>query len=384
MSESASAPARLEIHRRILDLVRSGRAGTRSELAALLPASPSTVSLRTRELIDSGVLVDEGALPSQGGRPSRRLVLASSQRSLIGADLGTRHARIAIAKADGAPIDRRHITIDSSHGPEDVLDLLFAAFDGLLEAHPEVGSPSAICLGLPAPIDHEKGWVDSGSRVKGWHRFPVADRVIARYGVPVRIENDADLMALGEHLAHPGLRHSITVKAGGAIGVGVVVDSRLHRGASGAAGDISHVRMPAFGDLPCACGKNGCLDTVVSGRALEGQWSRISGSPRPLRDLLDCAIDGEAEALELLRLAGARLGEALSAVAGFLNPEAIFVGGALSTSEAFLAAIRAALYANCHPLITRSLLIEAASTGQDSGLFGALAIARSAAEGAPL
>lgn len=376
MDAAPHNPVRLEIHRRILDLIRSGRAHTRSDLVALLPASPSTVSLRTHELIAAGKLIDEGSLPSRGGRPSRRLALAHAQRALLVADLGTRHARMTIAQAGSVPTDTRHITIDSSYGPQDVLDLLYAAFDGLIEAHPELGSPTAICIGLPAPIDHDKGWVDSGSRLKGWHHFPIVKCFSARYGVPVRLENDADLMALGEHLAHPGLRHSVTVKAGGSIGCGVVINSQLHHGATGAAGDISHVRMLGFGNLPCACGKFGCLDTVVSGRALEKLWSEVVGEKTSLNGLLQASVDGNAEAIDLLRVAGSRLGEAMSSIAGLLNPEAVFLGGALSTSEIFLAAIRAALYANCHPLITRNLIIEATSTGQDAGLYGALALAR--------
>ncbi|WP_115727710.1 ROK family protein [Actinomyces culturomici] len=377
MEDPLTPQRTLEIHRRILDLVRSGRASTRNDLVELLPASPSTVSLRTRELIDSGELVDSGAAPSTGGRPSHVLRPATAETLILGADLGTQHARIGIAKGDGTVLAVRQIVIDATQSPQDVLDLVFSAFDSLLKAQGGACSPAAICIGLPAPIDHAHGWVDTGSRLRGWHHFPVADEVRRRYGSRVAIENDADLMAIGEHRAHPGIAHSITVKAGTSIGVGVIIDSRVHRGATGAAGDISHVRMPAFGNLTCACGKTGCLDTVVSGHALANQWQAIAGESRTFADLLAAAANGDARAIELLRTAGSRLGEALSAIAGLLNPDAIFIGGLLSTSEDFLAAIRAVLYASCHPLITRRLLIEATSTGHDAGLRGALAVAKS-------
>ncbi|MCI7512064.1 ROK family protein [Schaalia hyovaginalis] len=375
MPADATPPPRLEIHRRILDLVRTGRAQTRGDLVALLPASPSIVSLRTRELIDSGELIDIGPVPSGTGRPSRGFALASSERTVLAADLGTHHARLGLAKAHGEIVDFRSLKIDSSIGPQKVLDLLFTTIDEMIADNIDSGSPAAACIGLPAPIDHKNGWVDSGSRLRGWHHFPIADVFSARFGIPVAIENDADIMALGEHLEHPELQHSITVKAGGSIGVGVVIDSRLHRGATGAAGDIVHVRMPAFGNLPCACGKTGCLDTVLSGLALARQWSEAVGRPQDLEDLLNADFNADGAALELLRTAGSRLGEALSVIAGLLNPDAVFIGGRLSTSETFLAAIRAALYANCHPLITRNLVIEATSAGIDAALKGAVASA---------
>ena len=370
---------RLDIHRRILDLVRTGRARTRSDLVALLHASASIVSLRTRELIDSGELIDTGPLSSGTGRPSRGLALASSERTLLAADLGTYHARIGLAKAHGEVIDLRTLKIDSSSGPKTVLDLLCATIEEMIADNINSRMPAAGCIGLPAPIDHKKGWVDSSSRLRGWHHFPIADLFSARLGIPIAIENDADIMALGEHLEHPELQHSITVKAGGSIGVGVVIDSRLHRGATGAAGDIVHVRMPAFGNLPCACGKTGCLDTVLSGLALARQWSQAVGSPQDLEDLLNADFNADSAALDLLRTAGSRLGEALSVIAGLLNPDAVFIGGRLSTSETFLAAIRAALYTNCHPLITKNLLIEATSAGIDAAFKGAVASAASIA-----
>lgn len=364
----------LEIHRRILELIRAGQAATRKELADRLGASASTISLRARELIDAGLLIDEGALDSTGGRPAHSLRLAGSERLILVAELGTSHARLGIAQTDGELIDSRSIGIDVSRGPARVLDALSDAFRSLVDSQPAPRPVGAICVGLPAPIDHSNGSVDMSSRLRGWQRYPIARRLRDAFPVPVLVENDADVIALGEHLAHPGIRHSITVKAGTSVGVGLIIDSRLHRGANGAAGDISHVRMPAFGDLPCACGKSGCLDTVVSGSALARQWSAATGSSQRFHDLLEAASNGEGRAIELLRIAGGRLGEALSAVAGLVNPDAIFIGGLASTSEDFIAAIRASLYSNCHPLITRDLTIDRVSTGADAGIRGAVAL----------
>lgn len=365
----------LEIHRRILELVGSGQATTRKELAQLLPASASSVSVRTGELIAAGYLVDGTSGPSSGGRRPTYLELASDTRTLIAASLGTHHAQVCFARGDESIITSKDLAIDTALGPSVLLKQLMSEIDALVDAHSHMNPPSILCVGLPAPIDKERGCVDSGARLPGWHLFPIVQVLEDHFHIPVLLENDADLLAVGEHSAHPGIRHSITVKAGSALGVGIVISSTLYRGATGAAGDISHVCTPAFGDLPCTCGKNGCLETVVAGHKLAEQWSAITGTEQSVEDLLAAAGDGNTEAGGIVRQAGQRIGVILSGVVSFFNPDAIFIGGLLSTSEIFLAAIRASLYANCHPLITRHLTIEGGALGKDGGIRGAIHLA---------
>ncbi|MDC4233839.1 ROK family protein [Actinomyces sp. B33] len=372
---SIDDPALLDIHRRLLDALERRPSSTRPALARDLGVSTSIVSLRIHELIAAGLVVESGSAPSTGGRPSRTLRLASALSPVLAADLGTRHARLALAEDDGTILDLVDLDIDTSSGPEVLLPSLADRFDAMLTDHGRA-SPGSVCIGLPGPIDPDRGSVDSGARLPGWHGFPVEQFFADRYRAPVAVENDADLLALGEHLAHTGIRSSLSVKAGSALGVGVVIGSRIHRGATGSAGDISHVRITGTGDEPCSCGKTGCLDTVVSGRALGRQWNRLTGGAAGTDDLIASAIDGDALAVRLLRTAGTRLGEALCLVAGFFNPDAVFIGGRLSTVEVFLASVRAALYTGCHPLITRRLIIEAASTGENGGVLGAIARAR--------
>ncbi|WP_022868756.1 ROK family protein [Schaalia vaccimaxillae] len=368
--------ALLDIHDRILNLVKTGEATTRGELMNLLPASASLVSLRTRELIDAGLIFEGITTPSTGGRPSKKLHYARTQLNLIAADLGTRHARIALADGNASIIAECDLQIDTSLGPQLTLDALADAFTQLIDEHSPQTPLGAICIGLPAPIDHAHSWIDSGSRLPGWHHYPVVDHIQKRFNTTVLVENDANLMALGEHLAHSGLVDSVTVKAGSALGTGLIIGSSIHRGASGAAGDIAHVRMSAFGDMACDCGKSGCLETVVSGRALTQQWQQISGSEATYEDLINASLDANPQAVALMRLAGSRLGEALSTVVGFFNPQAVFISGRLSTISPFLAAVRASLYTGCHPLITRTLTIEAATSGAQAGVLGGLHLCR--------
>ena len=118
-----------------------------------------------------------------------------------------------------------------------------ASFDELLLAHGPSGAPlRGVGTGIPGPVDPASGRVVYPSRMPGWNNFPVAEYLDTRYDLPILVENDANLMAVGEARAWPGCDNLMVLKAGSGIGCGVIVNGRLHRG-RGAAGDISHVRV---------------------------------------------------------------------------------------------------------------------------------------------
>lgn len=358
--------------RRILDLVARGEARSRSELAGLLGVAASTVGLRVQALLDAGVLQEAGDGTSRGGRRPRVLQIAGDG-IVLSLDLGGRHARIGRHSLSGALQGTESIAIDLTEGPEATLDRIAVVFDRL-------GTDArihAIGVSLPGPVDIATGSVDQPSRMPGWPGFRVGEHLAARFGAPVAVDNDANLAALGEHRAQFGhIQHSITVKAGTAIGSGVVVDGRIHRGATSAAGDITHTRIDGSGDIPCSCGNTGCLETVASGASLVRQMrERGNDAVRTTSDVLTLARDADPLATSLVRTAGTHLGQALSGVVNFFNPHAVFLTGSMSASEPFIAAVRSRVYEACHPLATQRLRIEAAITGADAILHGAARLA---------
>lgn len=358
--------------RRILDLVARGEARSRSELAGLLGVAASTVGLRVQALLDAGVLQEAGDGTSRGGRRPRVLQIAGDG-IVLSLDLGGRHARIGRHSLSGALQGTESIAIDLTEGPEATLDRIAVVFDRLgIDARIH-----AIGVSLPGPVDIATGSVDQPSRMPGWPGFRVGEHLAARFGAPVAVDNDANLAALGEHRAQFGhTQHSITVKAGTAIGSGVVVDGRIHRGATSAAGDITHTRIDGSGDIPCSCGNTGCLETVASGASLVRQMrERGNDAVRTTSDVLTLARDADPLATSLVRTAGTHLGQALSGVVNFFNPHAVFLTGSMSASEPFIAAVRSRVYEACHPLATQRLRIEAAITGADAILHGAARLA---------
>lgn len=365
---SRGVPALAE---RVLELLASGQATTRTELAQRLDTAPSTISFTVGQLISHGLVTEEGTRSSTGGRPRKVLRLGGADGYAVAADIGGRHARVGVALPGGALTDVSTVPFTTAEGPDEALPALADTLAALADRHGR-HLLRGVGLCLPGPVDVASGVVTLPSRMPGWNRFPVRDWMQRRLGVPVAIENDANCMAVGEHSARTeGHRQSIMVKMGSAIGAGVIADGRLYRGATGAAGEITHARVEAAHDTPCSCGNTGCLETVASGAALVRVLRERGSDVRSIEDVVRLASDADPEATRAVRQAGRYLGMALSANVNFFNPDAVYLGGILSTLEPFVAAVRSQLYEGCHPLVTEHLVIERATLGADAGLAGA-------------
>ena len=373
MSETlAGAQSPRTAHVEVVDLIASGRATSRVAISRALGIAPSTASLRVQELIDAGVVVESGSGTSTGGRRAKALSLAPDGSCVLAIDLGAHHARIALVDTDGAVRTVEEIPIDIASGPTAVLGAVIdaaLAFDG----RPQV---RGIGLALPGPVNVDTGAVTLPSRMPGWKDFAVRDWIAQTYGVAVVVDNDANLMAYGEHIARGSQLHdTVTVKAGTAIGAGMIVQGRIHRGATFAAGDITHVRIDAAGDRPCSCGNHGCLETIASGAGLLTMLRARGVDVETTADVVGLAQRGDPIATTAVRGAGARLGQVLCAVTNFFNPSAIYLGGLLSTVEPFVAAVRSEVYQGSHPLATQHLTIERTLTDSNAALIGAARLA---------
>ncbi|MFI2488893.1 ROK family protein [Promicromonospora kroppenstedtii] len=363
------AAARLE--REILVLVSSGRARSRKEIAESLGIAPSTVSQRVQAMLAAGVLEETGEGASSGGRRPRALRVPGSTGYLGVVDLGGAHARLGILPHGGELTTTTEVALAIGDGPGPVLTRVTAALRELAAAQPDGGRLLGVGICLPGPVDVARRALDSPSRMPGWSGFDVGSWLEDALGVPAVVENDANAMAVGEHFGHARrTRHSVSVKAGTAIGAGILVDDRLYRGAGGAAGDITHTRIPAGGDTPCTCGNRGCLETVASGAALVRLLREQGYDVAATADVLALVRDAEPVATTLTRTAGRHLGAALCTVVNFFNPGAVYLGGALSTLEPFVSAIRSQIYEGAHPLMTRDLVIAPSGLGPDANLVG--------------
>ncbi|MEV5889315.1 ROK family protein [Nonomuraea fuscirosea] len=363
----------------LLRLVATGRAESRAELSRLSGLAASSVSLRVEELIDAGLLAEEGAGTSRGGRRPRRLRLSPGAGVLAVADLGAHHVRLGLLDLSGESLVVEERPCDITEGPRRTLDRIADAFDELLTEHVPPGVPlRGVGTGVPGPVDPATLRVVTPSRMPGWNDFPVAEHLATRYDLPILVENDANLMAAGEARWWPGTENLMVVKAGTGIGCGVIAGGRLHRG-RGAAGDISHVRVRSDSSTVCACGHPDCLEAYASGAALMTALAEAGVTVTRPADIVTLVNDAVPEATSLVRNAGRRMGEVLTVLVNFFNPDVVAVGGSLSAAEPLLTSIRAAVWERCLPLATRDLEIAPARAGRDAALQGAGALLLEAA-----
>ncbi len=355
----------------ILMLIGSGRARSRRELAEALDLSPSTVSQHVQALLTDGHLVEGSAGESSGGRRPRELRLTDRDEYLGAIDLGGGHARIGLVRRCFNDTATTEIPVDLTEGAPAVIEAVAAGLTSLATGPAVDGQLVGAGISLPGPVDVTRRTVESPSRMPGWQGHDIGGLLEQATGVPVVVENDANAMALGEHFARTErVEHSVTVKAGTAIGAGIVVHGSVYHGAGGVAGDITHTRVSAAGETPCSCGNHGCLETVASGAALVRLLREQGYDVTSTADVLDRVRDADPVATTLARTAGRHLGEVMCAVVNFFNPGAVYLGGALATLEPFVSAIRSQLYAGSHPMMTRSLVIEPARLGADATLTG--------------
>lgn len=356
----------------LVRLVATGQAESRAELARLSGLAASSVSLRVEQLIEAGLFAEEGAGASRGGRRPRRLRLAREAGVFLVADLGAHHARLAALDLTGTPRALADLACDISVGPEATLAAVIDSLRALAAEHGLADVPvRGVGIGLPGPVDPATGQVVSPSRMPGWNDFPVREFVDAHAGIPALVENDANLMAVGEHRrSWPDLDNVMVIKLGSGIGCGVIVDGRLHRG-RGAAGDISHVRIRSEATVDCSCGHPDCLEAHASGAALTASLAAQGITAESPAEIVDLVADGVPQATAAVRNAGRLIGDVLTALVNFFNPDALVIGGSLSNAEPLVATIRGAIYERCLPLATRNLEIATSRAGRDVGILGA-------------
>ncbi|MDN3358654.1 ROK family transcriptional regulator [Actinomadura sp. DC4] len=360
---------------RILQMIRSGQVSTRGELQELTGLSRSTLTLRLSQLHAAGYLRSEARRAGAMGRPSGILAFDETGKFILTADLGATHARMAVTDAAGnvGAETTRELPVDE--GPRPVLGVVQKTFRGLLrKAGRDAGDVCGIGVGLPGPVDFATGRVRNPPMMPGWHGHSVRESLAEAFGAPVFVDNDANLMGLGEQrLTYPGVDGLLFVKVGTGIGSGLILQGRPERGVAGGAGDIGHIRMrgPAE-EAPCPCGGSGCLAAYASGGALARRLTAEGIPARTARDVVTLVEAGRSEAIAMVGAAGRLLGEVLATAVALLNPSVLVIGGDVArTHEHLLNGVRTVLYERTVPRATRDLLVATSALGDRAGVEGA-------------
>jgi glucokinase-like ROK family protein len=376
----------------VLDEIRRGRSRSRAEVADRTGLGRSIVAQRVGELVDRGLVAESEPGQSTGGRPPRHLVFRASAGHVLVADLGATSIDVAVTDLAGRILGHYAEPADIAAGPESILGRVEDLF-GELRRTVRGGQDSiwGVGVGVPGPVEFRSGRPISPPIMPGWDGYPVRDRLAERYNAPAWIDNDVNVLALGEWRSGiaEGHDNAVFVKIGTGIGAGIISSGRLHRGAQGSAGDVGHIQASDDATVVCRCGNVGCLEALAGGAAIgrhgeaaarEGRSERMlaaldANGHLTAEDVARAAAFGDPVAVELLQSAGRRVGAMLASIVNFFNPSLIVVGGGVAQSgDQLLAAIRETVYRRSLALATRDLLIQRSSLGLLGGVIGASAM----------
>ncbi|RYI98933.1 MAG: ROK family protein, partial [Actinomycetales bacterium] len=307
----------------LLELVRTGRAVTRSQLRALTGLSRTAVTARVSSLTAGGLLLIGEELASTGGRPPGALVFNKDAGVVLAVAIGRSRSQLAVLDLDGQELSSDSRDHEVGVGPDELLPSIADRFGALLDgvAPPVLG----IGLSLPGTLDPVRGLSIGSPVMSGWDGVELSPYFASVADAPLFVANDADVLARSELLAGAGtLDDALVVKASTGLGLGIIADGHVLSGHLGAAGEIGHTTVDAAGDLPCRCGATGCLETIAGGWALVARMEAESESSGQavdhVRDLVALALQGDSFARGLLRDSGRELGEVLAVAINLLNP----------------------------------------------------------------
>jgi glucokinase-like ROK family protein len=381
------------IQAEIMRYVRAmDRSVARSEMTEALGVSRSKISQEVGRLLEAGLLVEDGLAESEGGRRSSLLRIPRSAGLIAAVDLGATSIDVAVSTLGSELVAHRGEPADVREGPKVVLGWVKKLLAELLE---EQGASRrdvrAIGVGVPGPVEQASGLLRSPPIMPGWDRFPIRDAFAGEYAAPVFVDNDVNVMALGEHWGGvgKGLDNLLFVKIGTGIGGGVIADGRLYRGSQGCAGDIGHICVDPEGPV-CSCGNRGCLEAMAAAPAIalkaercarEGLSPNLSGvlegrGEISAKDVGEAASVGDYHALEIIRESGRLVGRVLATLVSTLNPSLIVIGGGVANiGHSLLAEIRSTVYHRSLPLATRNLPIVLSELDETAGVVGASVLA---------
>ncbi|MFK4759561.1 ROK family transcriptional regulator [Microbacterium sp. ZW T5_45] len=362
----------------LFQLLRDGVPRTRAELAKSSGLARSTVAARVEELMRLGLITPVSDAVSTGGRPPSQFALNPAAKVVIAADIGASHTTVAVTDLAGTVLAERSGRIAVTLGPEAVLSwMVETATELVAEAGLSHDRVAAVGVGVPGPVEHSTGRPAKPPIMPGWDAFDVPGWVQQHLQVPVLVDNDVNISALGERAtAWPAVDHLLFVKVATGIGAGVISDGRLLRGAQGIAGDLGHVRVARGGDVPCHCGNTGCLEALASGPAIARTLTARGIPAKDGDDVVELVKNGNLEAIQAVRQAGRDLGEVLTASVSLLNPSVISIGGAMArVGEHLIAGVREVVYTRSMPLATEHLAIVQSAAAAQAAVRGASILA---------
>ncbi len=333
---------RMDSRYRVFNFIRSAGVVSRSEIAKNLGLSRASISSIVSKLIEMGLVSEVGLGHPHWGRPPTLLSLNPEIGYSLGFEIDISRTNGILADLGGNIAAYKSMPFDVKDGPDAGLKLIQGMADFLL-SHGGVPRDRlvGVAVGMASPISQPEGVPMTPPIMPGWGGYPFRSRLQETLEMPVCLDNDANLGALGEFTygKRRGVTDLVYLKVSNGIGAGFILSGRLYRGAWGVAGEIGHVNIDEDGP-PCSCGSNGCLEAMAGGMAIAERALQAvrAGHPTILKemsgdggitvdDVIGCAAKGDETCRQILARAGSQIGIALGDLVNLLNPRMVILGG---------------------------------------------------------
>lgn len=309
------------------------------------------------------------------------------KRFKIGVDVGGTNVKIALVDKKGSIAYSNTVPTMAEMGYEYTINNIKQAITDLMrESQTSKDSIEGIGFGFPGQIDCNTGVVRILPNIPGWINVPVAQIMEKEFGIPVKLDNDVRCAALGElnFGAGQGCLNLICVTVGTGIGSGLIVNGKIVRGASNAAGEIGHVKLQMQDGPICGCGDTGCMEAYASGPAIVemAQDYIRGGKSTKFRELAnpditpyivaEAAKQGDVVAKRIFEIMGEYIGIGLSSVVNLLNPEKIIIGGGVADAgDILFEPIKRTIKERAMPIQGASVEVVPAQLGNSAGVIGA-------------
>jgi predicted NBD/HSP70 family sugar kinase len=374
--------SRRDARARVVGVLAEAGAVSRAELARRAALAPSTVSAVVSELHAAGLVVEpaEAVHPPERaglGRPPVLIALHRRAGVVGGIDFGKRHVRLALSDLSHALLAERHLPLDADLPAKEAIALAATLFaDALEEAEVARDEVVGVGMGLPGPVHRPSGELGNSTILPGWAGTRASDAVERALGLPVEVENDANLGALGEWMwgAGRGADHMAYVKASTGIGAGFIVAGAPYVGAGGTAGELGHTVVDPGGPI-CRCGNRGCLETYAGAPAILGSLRDVHGDGLTLGEAVALARRGDAGCARAIADAGTAIGTAVATLCNLFNPHRVVVGGDLGAAgELLLEPLRESLARGAIRSAAEDVTVVQGELGDRAEVLGAVAL----------
>ncbi|MFD7745228.1 ROK family protein [Streptomyces sp. NPDC059698] len=360
---------------RVVRAVRMAGSLTQAEIARSTGLSAATVSNIVRELKDGGTV--DVTPTSAGGRRARSVSLSGDAGIVIGVDFGHTHLRVAVGNLAHQVLAEEAEPLDVDASSAEGFDRAEVLVKRLIEAT-GIGPDKVIGIGLgvPGPIDVESGTLGSTSILPGWTGINPSEELSGRLGVPVYVDNDANLGALGELVwgSGRGVKDLAYIKVASGVGAGLVIDGTIYRGPGGTAGEIGHITLDESGPV-CRCGNRGCLETFTAARYVLPLLQPSHGPGLTMERVVQLAREGDPGCRRVIGDVGRHIGSGVANLCNLLNPSRVVLGGSLAEAgELVLGPIRDSVSRYAIPSAARQLSVLPGALGGRAEVLGALAL----------